>query len=483
MTTTTTMAIEEEKEEVVVVLGLSNNTEHWVCDKDYIPTVREYSEELGGYHTALVVVGTILTLVLYGLFFEQVYFIHINVNKVFRMHVIWITSVYPFMTLMSLMSILIPRADTVCNAVKVTYMCIGMSHFTDLTTLMFGSEKVMLWRLQESTFTLNTGPLCCVCPCLPSPPVSKERLRWVRWMLWQMPYTQAFYFILGVLWATADSKSDGMIDPNTKYLWMNIINIVSFVAGVYALGILDALCREHLQHYSYNRKAFAVKILVLVTKLQGFVLDLLSLFEAFPCLSVFIAPGVYKLTLENTFYLVEMMILGPYSYWQYRNLQLLAKNPREVSYYTQTQAARGFRIQPEPTGEIRKQQSESAEEFRKQQSEPVGDFKNHQSEAAENFRNQSGAEGNFRNQSGAEGNFRNQSGAEGNFRNQSEAHHHHQLTALRGPGGGGEGGGEGYIGPAAYNTSETFSEDQHQQHQQRRDDSVHLNISSVFPSL
>lgn len=55
--------------------------------------------ELGGYHTALVVVGTILTLVLYGLFFEQIYFIHVNVNKVFRMHVVWITSVYPVSSL------------------------------------------------------------------------------------------------------------------------------------------------------------------------------------------------------------------------------------------------------------------------------------------------------------------------------------------------------------------------------------------------
>ncbi|KAK4300557.1 hypothetical protein Pmani_027243 [Petrolisthes manimaculis] len=42
--TMTTTAMEEEKEEVMVVMGLRNNTEHWVCDKDYIPTVREYSE-------------------------------------------------------------------------------------------------------------------------------------------------------------------------------------------------------------------------------------------------------------------------------------------------------------------------------------------------------------------------------------------------------------------------------------------------------
>lgn len=128
-------------------------------------------------------------------------------------------------------------------------------------------------------------------------------------------------------------------------------------------------------------------------------------------------------------YLVEMTILGPYAYWQYRNLQLLARNPREVSDYTQAGARRDYRKQTE-------------------------------------------AEGDFKKQSDAVENSRNHLAATENFREQSEAH---QLPALRGVVG--EGGG--YICPAV---DEKDPDPEPLPEEQQRRDSVHLNISSVFPS-
>lgn len=128
-------------------------------------------------------------------------------------------------------------------------------------------------------------------------------------------------------------------------------------------------------------------------------------------------------------HLVEMMIVGPFAYWQYRNLQLLDRNPREVSYYTQAGARRDYRKPTEAEGDIKKQ-----------------------SEAVEDSRNQSGANE--------------------NLGEQSEVH---QLPELRGV----VVEGDGYIGPAIDESEpdpEPLPEDQ-----QRRN-SVHLNIISVFPS-
>lgn len=39
--------------------------------------------------------GVILTIALFGLFAEQVYYTYTTCHKVFRRHIIWITSVYP----------------------------------------------------------------------------------------------------------------------------------------------------------------------------------------------------------------------------------------------------------------------------------------------------------------------------------------------------------------------------------------------------
>ncbi|XP_071550116.1 organic solute transporter alpha-like protein [Panulirus ornatus] len=293
------------------------------CDFNYIPTVYEYDEALGNYHTAMLVVGGVATLLLYALFLEQVVFTRRNASKVYRRHINWITSVYPFMTLMSVISVVVPRADHICTAVKVTYMSIGISHFTDLTTLMFGNEKVMLARLSETQFNLKVGPACWCCLCFPSPLVTRRLLRVVRWLLWQMPYTQAIYFIMSILLITANTDRRGQLNPNASYLWLNILNFFSFLGGVYALQILAFVCRGHLDHYRYNKKSFSVKTLVLVTKLQSFILDILYLYDVFPCSSFFITPRVFKLTVENTIYLMEMLILGPFAYWQYHSLEFL----------------------------------------------------------------------------------------------------------------------------------------------------------------
>ncbi|XP_042239292.1 organic solute transporter alpha-like protein [Homarus americanus] len=300
------------------------------CEDGYLPTVAEYREALDGYHTTMVVGGSILTVVLYALFLEQIVFIVRNVNKIFRRHIIWITSVYPFMTMMSVISIVIPRAETYTKAIKVTYMSAGISHFMDLTTLMFGSEKVMLHELQRSRFNLKVGPLCCCCFCFPSPKVTKSQLTVVRWLVWQQPYSQALYFMILLLWSTAESKEDGTIDPNSNYLWLCILDFLSFFCGIYALNVISILCRGHLDHYSYVKKLFSIKTLVWLTKLQGLIFNIFATYNVFPCISRVFSPSVYKLTVENTLYLVEMMILGPFAYIQYHNLDFLTRNPVHV---------------------------------------------------------------------------------------------------------------------------------------------------------
>ncbi|XP_063604222.1 organic solute transporter subunit alpha-like isoform X1 [Penaeus indicus] len=309
---------------------IQNDTSYSVsCNYDYIPTISETSEALGDFGVAMLTTGVILTLALYGLFAEQVYYTYTTCHKVFRRHIIWITSVYPFMTMMSVIATAIPRADSLCTAVKVTYMSIGISHFTDLTTSMFGSEKAMLAYLEGRSLNLQVGPCCCCLRCLPSPPVNKIRIRIVRWLLWQMPYTQAIYFILTLLWSVAESESDGTVDPNENYLWLNTLNFTSFISGVYALQIMAAAGTVPLEDYNYNRKAFSVKTLVLVTKMQSFIFDIMATYNAFPCIGPYISPRVYKQTVENCIYLVEMLILGPYTYWQYHNEAFMTANPKE----------------------------------------------------------------------------------------------------------------------------------------------------------
>ncbi|XP_071550114.1 organic solute transporter subunit alpha-like isoform X4 [Panulirus ornatus] len=258
------------------------------CNNSYVPTTTEYLNVLGPYGTLLLSIGGLITVILYLLFFDQVYFTTVHAHPVYRRHISWIASVYPFMTLMSVVSVAVPRAHNICTAAKVTYMSVGISHFTDLTVLMFGSEEVMIAKTEGERLKLNVGPLCCCCSCLPSPPVGRFPLRVVMFLSSQLPFTQAAYYLAVLILLSADNITIG------------------------------------------NKKSISMRTLVLVTNLQSLIFNIMANYNAFPCIPPYIPPQVYKQTVENLVYILEMMVLGTFTFWQYRNDQFQHANPVEA---------------------------------------------------------------------------------------------------------------------------------------------------------
>ncbi|XP_063845098.1 organic solute transporter alpha-like protein isoform X1 [Scylla paramamosain] len=292
------------------------------CHHNHIPTVAEYSKAMGIYHTVLVSVAACTALLLYLLYALQVHHTLLHVHNAFRKHVLWITMSCPFMSLMAVVEVLVPRAHKVCKALKVTYLSLTLSHFMDLTIALFANEEAMLAKLSDKQINLHVGPLCCCCLCLPSPAVTKTRLRWVRWVLWQMPYTQVVYFVVEIIWTIANTDHFGRLVSNFNTVWITLLRFVTIIAGIYGLNILLALTRHALDHYGYQRKSFSLKVLVLATQLQSFFLDVLSSFSVFPCLSPYIPSKVFGQTLESGLYIPEMLLIGLYTWRTYANLQL-----------------------------------------------------------------------------------------------------------------------------------------------------------------
>lgn len=300
------------------------------CNNSYVPTQEEYREALGGFWMPLVTAGALITIGLYILFFEQVFYSNAGAHRVFRRHIYWIGSVYPFMTLMSLVSLLVPKAHNICTAAKIIYMSIGISHFGDLTVLMFGSEEVMLAKTEGSKLNLQVGPTCCCCKCLPSPDVSKFNIRLVLWLCDQMPFTQAAYYLALLVLIAGNMATLGNVDPNGVFLWLNLFNFASFMGGLYGLQILLYFSKGHLEFYNYKGKSTSVKILILITNLQSFIFDIMGNYNAFPCVAPYLSPAVYKITIVNSLYIFEMMVLGSYTYWQYHSHEFLKPNPADV---------------------------------------------------------------------------------------------------------------------------------------------------------
>ncbi|KAF2360256.1 Organic solute transporter subunit alpha/Transmembrane protein 184 [Trinorchestia longiramus] len=284
----------------------------------YIPTVAEYNRALGGNGgIAFITIGSVLSVMLYALFFKQVYFTLIHTHKIYRRHIYWLISIYPLVTLMSTLAIIVPRAHEICSAVKITYMCIGVGHFVDLTILMFGSENKLAETVANRTLQLNVLPLCCCMPCLPKPKVSKVRLQITKWMIWQMKYTQALYYFCLVYVNLVQEDSEGYVRSRAPALILTVLNFISFLSGVFALNIVARLVDEDFSIYRYRLKALVLKILILTTKLQSFVFNVLVLYDVFPCVGEFITPPVYGNTVENWVLILEMLLFSFLSYFLY----------------------------------------------------------------------------------------------------------------------------------------------------------------------
>lgn len=301
-----------------------------LCNNRYIPSTVEYMQGLGVYGIWLLIIGGISTLLLFSIFLEQVFFSQSGVHRVFRRHIYWIASVYPFMTFMSLVSVVIPRAHNICTSVKTTYMAIGIGHFIDLTVLMYGSEEVILATMSNHRLDIQLGPVCCCCCCLPSPKITKMPLRMTIFLCDQLAFAQAFYYITLLVLVAGDNIVLGDVSPDSPYLWLSLMNMVSFMSGIWGLRILAKMSNDHLKHYNYNNKAFSMKTLILVTNFQTFILQILGNYNVFPCIPPFISPQVFRQTVENSLYFLEMLILGCYTYYQYHNHEFLIPNPTEV---------------------------------------------------------------------------------------------------------------------------------------------------------
>uniref|UniRef100_A0A0P4W8U2 Uncharacterized protein n=1 Tax=Scylla olivacea TaxID=85551 RepID=A0A0P4W8U2_SCYOL len=221
--------------------------------------------------------------------------------------------------LMSLLSLIVPRAYSICLAVKIVFFSLGISHFTDLTVEMFGCEKAMLAKLSGSFFSVC--PSLCRCP---SPRVTKVRLRLVKWMLWQLPYSQTIYFFFEMYWTRAESDPIGLIYFGYAYLVLDLLNALSFLTAIYALTMLTKLVGDVLQPFNYKRKAATLLVFLVVLKVPGFFMTVLGNYGHFPCVPPYINSMMYAHTVVGLVHLCLIPLFGGLEYWQYHTLEFVS---------------------------------------------------------------------------------------------------------------------------------------------------------------
>ena len=90
--------------------------------------------------------------------------------------------------------------------------------------------------MKDKQWTLTTGPICCVCPCLPTKKTNKDWFRNLWWGAYQERFkiiTYTYYHITGTI------KSNDRLDPLKPPVMnclMTLFTALMIVEGIWTAG-------------------------------------------------------------------------------------------------------------------------------------------------------------------------------------------------------------------------------------------------------
>nr|XP_033339217.1 organic solute transporter alpha-like protein [Megalopta genalis] len=279
---------------------VGNTFRNLSCDEDYVPSAIEHIERLGAFGIGLLSSGAVLTtLTLYfavdachNVFYQKE-------SSFYKTSSIMILSMYPVASICSLTAIAIPRTQLLSEAVTQIF----------LTTVLYWLYLLLVYIGRKIVTTspplrLRVGPCCCW-PCLPFPELemSDANLSWLGLMVLQLPIIQTLSYCIFLIMSIEE--------PNliTKYgIWLQPICMTSILFGIYGLTITVKSLQEVAPEAKLHRKASVSQMVLLFSKLQGFIVKSLSQTGLFPC-DPPITPQIYANVTYNGLMLIEMLLL------------------------------------------------------------------------------------------------------------------------------------------------------------------------------
>ncbi|XP_031838263.1 organic solute transporter subunit alpha [Nomia melanderi] len=277
-----------------------NSYRNLTCDEEYVPSAIEYIESLGSFGIGLLSTGAVLsTLTLYfsvdachNIFYQKE-------SRFYKTNSIMILLVYPIASVCSLTALGIPRTQLLSEAVIQIFLMTVLYRLY-LLLVYLGRKKVMT----SPRLKLNVGPCCCW-PCLPFPKLvmTDANLSWIRLLVLQLPIIQTLSCCI-LLFMSIEEPSLA----NEYGIWLQPFAVTSILLGIYGLTITVKSLQEVAPEAKLAHRAAVSQMVLLFSKLQGFIVKSLSQTGLFPC-NPPITPQIYANVTYDALMLIEMLLL------------------------------------------------------------------------------------------------------------------------------------------------------------------------------
>lgn len=226
-------------------------------------------------------------------------------------HVAVILSVYPIVSSMAFISIIVPRFRIPGEAIAQQIVTIALYQFFRLIIAECGGVEQLVRSTSDVNLETRVPPCCCwPCCIIPRPKIRKETLTWLNYLVLQMPIIQAIiYIMILAVWA-----------EDFDLYSRNFIYFQPFVAA----SILPAMwgvimCVRTVSTIGYNprQRFLTVQLVLIIVKLQVGLTKSLAEVINVPCL-VKLHPVVFASMIQNCIMMVEMLIISICAWRLYR---------------------------------------------------------------------------------------------------------------------------------------------------------------------
>uniref|UniRef100_A0A6I8NMF9 Organic solute transporter subunit alpha n=1 Tax=Ornithorhynchus anatinus TaxID=9258 RepID=A0A6I8NMF9_ORNAN len=197
---------------------------------------------------------TLMTLVAYLVFLEEVFYIYRKIPPSKRSIFIWINASSPVIALTSCLGMWIPRATMFTDFAAGAFFAIVIHKFLLMMIKECGGQKMFLRRFQPGRFKISTGPCCCCCFCLPLPHITSGSLFWLKVGTFQLALLQPVLVLLAIVLWTNGTYSLSDLSPRGAAVWLGGLGGVLTVVALWPVGILFHHVRGLLAHKNISPK-------------------------------------------------------------------------------------------------------------------------------------------------------------------------------------------------------------------------------------
>ncbi|XP_072931461.1 organic solute transporter alpha-like protein [Epargyreus clarus] len=219
--------------------------------------------------------------------------------------------VYPVVAATAFITVVVPRARVLSEALAQQVVMVAMYHLFCLFIAECGGIKQLVRRAEGSKLETRVLPCCCwPCCVIPRPAIQQRNLTWLRYLVLQMSFVQAFiYIILLIL------RAEDMMVYTQAFVFVQFFIAASILSGVW--GMIMCVHAVQAASMSPRPRFLALQLVLIIVKLQCGFVKILSEKLTLPCV-LELHPSVFVNLIQNVIMIGEMFLLSLWAWRLYR---------------------------------------------------------------------------------------------------------------------------------------------------------------------